>query len=169
MAGTGPAPKAPEERRNRSAPQRGEWVDVRPFEPGEQRILPRLSALPEPPKREVPRNGRLVKVRTKWSARTRQAWNAWRDDPVSREYTENDVQAAIDLVFVYEAWVREPTVALAAEIRQRQDRLGMNPKGKRDLRLRRAQSAGELVQIRSNGGSKARAGGDRRARLSVVK
>ena len=122
MAGRGPAPKANRQRRN--DPTRGEWVDLPPLE---RPILPELPA-------------------GEWSERTQTAWAAWRKDPVTGQYSDADVQAAIDLAYTYEQWVREPSAAIAAEMRQRQDRLGLNPKGKRDLRWRVTEPA-EVVEI----------------------
>lgn len=119
MAGRGPAPKAPEDRRRRNAPTGGEWV-----------TLPELTTAVLP---ALPTRG---KGRGSWSARTRAAWNAWRSDPVTSQYGPADVQLAVDLAWLYEEWVREPTAALAAEIRQRQDALGLTPKGRQDRRWR---------------------------------
>jgi hypothetical protein len=114
VAGRGPAPKAFEQRRNHHEPVRGEWT---PLAPLERSVLP---ALP----------------REKWSARTKRAWEAWRKDPATGMYGPAEVQLAVDLAYVYEQWVGEPTAALAAEIRQRQDGLGLSPKGKQDRRWR---------------------------------
>ena len=82
-----------------------------------------------------------------WSARTKSAWAAWRADPASGMYGSAEVQVAIDLAYIYEQWVREPRAALAAEIRQRQDALGLSPKGKQDRRWRvpRAADASEVA------------------------
>jgi hypothetical protein len=139
MAGRGRAPKPPEQRRNRTPPARGEWVDLPELE---KAVLPLL------PKRP--------KGTGKWSARTRSAWMAWRADPVTAQYGPADIQAAIDLAYVYEEWVRGRPVA--DEIRQRQDRLGLNPKGKRDLRWRLPQPAEvhQLDQARGSRGAKPR-------------
>lgn len=122
MAGRGPAPKA--NRQRRGEPLRGEWVDLPPLE---RTVLPALPA-------------------GDWSQRTRDAWAAWSKDPVTAQYSDADIQASIDLAYVYEQWVKEPTIAIAAEIRQRQDRLGLNPKGKRDLRWRVKEPA-EVVEM----------------------
>jgi hypothetical protein len=65
---------------------------------------------------------------------------------VTSQYSRADIQAAVDLAYVYEQWVNEPTIAIASEIRQRQDRLGLNPKGKRDLRWRVTEPA-EVVEM----------------------
>jgi hypothetical protein len=129
MAGRGPAPKAPEDRRRRNAPAAGEWVD-----------LPELAARVLP---NLPQRG---KGRGAWSARTRAAWKAWQKDPVTSQYGPADVQLAVDLAWLYEDWVREPTVALAGEIRQRMDTLGLSPKGRQDRRWR-LQPVAEVVPI----------------------
>lgn len=141
MAGTGRAPKDPAERRNRTPPSRGEWVDLEPLT---------KPVLPELPGEE-------------WSPRTRVAWAAWRADPVTSQYSSADVQAAIDLAYVYEQWVDGR--AVADEVRQRQDRLGLNPKGKRDLRWRVAEPE-EPAKATPKARKKSSA---RQARLSVVK
>jgi hypothetical protein len=44
------------------------------------------------------------------------------------------VQLAIDLAYLYEQWVEVGGSKLAGEIRQRQDGLGLSPKGKQDRR-----------------------------------
>src|SRR4051812_25512625 len=112
MAGRGPAPKAFEQRRNASEPQRGEWVTVAA---GAKSALP--SALPKG---------------DAWSPRTEGAWKAWRQDSVTSLYGPADVQLAIDLAYLYEQWVDVGGSKLAGEIRQRQDGLGLSPKGKQD-------------------------------------
>jgi hypothetical protein len=125
----GPAPKAPEERRRRNQPAGGEWIDLPELA---QSVLPKL-----------PARGKGHGV---WAARTRAAWEAWRSDPVTSQYGPADVQLAIDLAWLYESWVREPTAALAGEIRQRQDALGLTPKGRQDRRWRLAPRA-DVVPI----------------------
>jgi hypothetical protein len=116
MAGQGRAPKPPEQRRNHHAPRAGEWVDMPPLtEP----VLPPLPS-------------------GSWSARTEAAWAAWAADTATGMYGSADIQLAIDLAYIYEAWVLEPTAALAGEIRQRQDSLGLSPKGRQDRRWRLA-------------------------------
>lgn len=144
MAGRGPAPKQ-EGRRNKTAPQRGEWIDLPPLE---------QSVLPDLPEGE-------------WSDRTYEAWGRWREDPATTQYDPADIQNAIDLAYLYEAWVREPTAALAGEIRQRQDRLGLNPKGKRDLRWRVVEKADEKTA--GPKGAKPKGSRERLGHLSVVK
>lgn len=130
MAGRGPAPKAPEERRRRNAPAGGEWIDL----PAEltRAVLPTL-----------PKRG---KGQGNWSARTRAAWTAWRKDPATSQFGPADVQLTIDLAYLYEQWVREPKVNIAAEIRQRMDALGLTPKGRQDRRWRMPPPA-EVVDI----------------------
>lgn len=112
MAGRGPAPKAFEQRRNHHEPLRGEWVAV---------ARDAETALPTLP-------------RSRWSTRTKNAWAAWSQDPVTSLYGPAEVQLAIDLAYLYEEWVRAPSSSMAGEIRQRQDGLGLSPKGKQDRR-----------------------------------
>lgn len=125
MAGRGPAPKAPELRRNRNPKVAGEWIDLPPLT---------AAVLPELPQDE-------------WSERTLRAWRAWRRDPATTQYGDADIQLAIDLAYVYEDWVRRPSASTAGEIRQRQDSLGLSPKGRQDRRWRIA--AGEVVELES--------------------
>ena len=119
MAGRGPAPKPPEQRRRYNQPARNEWVELKPLG------KPALGALPRRTAHEGP-----------WSSRTKAAWAAWRQDPATGMYGPAEIQAMIDLAYVYERWVRDETAALAAELRQRQDILGLSPKGKQDRRWR---------------------------------
>jgi hypothetical protein len=134
MAGRGPAPKAFEQRRNHHEPLRGEWITV---------AANAKSALPALPK-------------DSWSLRTKRAWTAWRSDPVTSLYGPAEAQLALDLAYIYEQWVQEPSSSLAGEIRQRQDGLGLSPKGKQDRRWRVSTEApladttdAEVVVLRS--------------------
>jgi hypothetical protein len=127
MAGRGRAPKPASERRNRTEPQRGDWVDLLPLE---------KSVLPNLPKEH------LVCKRTK------SAWEAWRKDPATAMFGPAEVQLCVDLAYVYETWVNDPTASLAAELRQRQDGLGLSPKGKQDRRWRVVRGEAEVSQIR---------------------
>ena len=144
MAGRGSAPKAPEVRRNHHQPRAGEWVEIGPLA---ARALPDLP--PDDP----------------WTPRTRAAWEAWRSDPVTALYGSADLQLALDLAYLYESWVLEPTASLAGEVRQRQDSLGLTPKGRQDRRWRLT-----TVDIPPAALPRAKSkANDRRARLSVVK
>ena len=144
MAGRGPAPKAPEQRRNHKEPTRGEWVDLAPL------AKPVLPALPKRRKGEGP-----------WPAATRAVWAAWRRDPVTSQYSEADIAYALDTIRLHA--VMKPTTA--GEVRLRMDALGLTPKGKRDLRWRIERSEDEQPKSASRRG----ASRDRRARLELVK
>lgn len=122
MAGRGPAPKSFEQRRNHHEPQRGEWVSV---------AAGAKSKLPALPKGD-------------WSARAKSAWDAWRKDPITSLYGPADVQLAVDLAYLYEQWVEVGGSKLAGEIRQRQDGLGLSPKGKQDRRWMVVRAAEDL-------------------------
>jgi hypothetical protein len=111
MAGRGPAPKPQAQRRNRAKPARGEWVDLEPLD------KPVLGA-----------------ADGSWSPRVRRLWVAWREDPVSGSWSRADVAAVFELADQFEELAPN-------EQRLRMDGLGLTPKGKRDLRLRYAESA----------------------------
>ena len=138
MAGNGPAPKMPEERRNTRAPQRGEWKDLFPLE---------KPVLPELPDGD-------------WPEVTVAVWAAWRSDPVTGEYSPADIAYALDTIRIHAAM----TPSNASEVRLRADALGLTPKGKRDLRWRIA--GDEPEQQRAPAPAKNRT--EQRARLSVA-
>ncbi len=118
MAGRGPAPKEPDQRRRGAKPQRGEWVDISaPARP----VLPTLTS---------------VEKGRKWDARTRRAWEAWRQDAATSMYGPAEVAAAIELAYLFDDFVVYGPASAAPELRLRMDGLGLTPKGKRDLRWR---------------------------------
>lgn len=146
MAGRGPAPKPQAERRNRTAPSRGDWVDLHPLSGP---LLPTL------PKR--------AKGTGSWSSRTRALYDGWRKDPVTQTYGEPEIAAVVELAHLQEE-VSRGRVSLATEVRQRADGLALTLKGKRDLRfnvLTEPQEEAPKPAVKSSGG-------DRRARLSLV-
>lgn len=96
---------------------RGEWVDLPAVV--EEPILPPLPPL----------DGE------EWSANTISAWEAWRRDPVTTQWTESDIAYAHDTIMLHNVM----TPSTASEVRLRMDALGLTPKGKRDLRWRTAQ------------------------------
>src|SRR4051812_49436060 len=98
MAGRGPAPKPREQRRNRSKPQRGEWVDLEPLE---KPVLPAADR--------------------SWSLAVKALWLAWRSDPVTSQYGPADLAAVRELARQYEDL--KPN-----EQRLRMDGLGLTPK-----------------------------------------
>jgi hypothetical protein len=102
----GPAPKPQDQRRRYNQPARGEWVDLEPLEGP---VLP-----------EADEN---------WSPRAKRFWAAWRQDPVTSQYGPADLAAVWDLAENF-AGMGESTQTA------RMDRLGLTPKGKRDLRWR---------------------------------
>lgn len=157
MPGHGPAPKNPEERRNRHEPQRGEWVDLKPLE---ERALPEL---PPPPDMIVKVKGKSPRrVKRDWSPRTVAAWDAWARDPVTALYGPAEIAAVIELAYVMEDMVRG--LGMPNEVRLRMDGLGLSPKGKRDLRWRVQQKLEESRPAGRPPASRSK----RRARLTVV-
>lgn len=152
MAGNGPAPLNPEQRRRRNKPARGEWVDLEPLE------APVLPELPPCPLRH-PDTGETEE----WSDRAKAAWEAWREDPVTQYYTPADIAYIKDLLLLYETMSSKT----ANEVRLRMDGLGLTPKGKKDLRYRVVEPEAEEGAKRK--ARKPRSDGGRRARLTVVK
>jgi hypothetical protein len=108
MAGRGPAPKLPGERRRHGAPARGEWTD--------------LPVLTEPV---------LPAADRSWGANARRAWNAWRRDSVTAMWSPADVHYAKELARLYDDLA-------PGEQRLRLDGLGLSPVGRRNLRWRSA-------------------------------
>lgn len=115
MAGRGPAPKAAEQRRNHHAPARGEWVDL-PVN-GRKGAPPKL-----PPMR-------------KWSKVTLAWWAAIWSTPEATMWDERDGEL-VRLAVLHELFAEAPSAAISGEMRQIEDRHGMNEKGRRDLRWR---------------------------------
>jgi hypothetical protein len=124
MAGRGPAPKPAEQRRNQAAKLRGEWVDLPPLK---RPVLPPLSK--RTPDGEP------------WPKSTQRAWDAWRADPVTAQWSPADVAQAWDTIELH----AQMTARTASEVRLRMDGLGLTPKGKRDLRWR---VGGEVVEAK---------------------
>jgi hypothetical protein len=109
-------PSLPGVRLNRSQPRRGDWL-----------MLPAAGG-------DVPALPERGDGRGDWSDRTRRAWASWWKDPASPQWSEADRDLVEHLADVYEEWVRKPRAAMATEIRQLRDSLGLTPKGKQDRR-----------------------------------
>lgn len=139
MAGRGPAPA--ETRRRSNEPARGDWVDLAPL------AAPVLDELPELAEGE-------------WSPRARLMWSAWREDPVTAQWSPADKAFAYDTIVLYDT-----APGKANELRLRMDTLGLTPKGKRDLRWRVVPGEAEAPKPKRSGRTTS---GSRRARLSVV-
>lgn len=105
--------KDPAQRRRYNQPTRGEWVDLPPLE---QPILP---AYPMDWYRPVMRPFAVPK----------HTWDLWRTDPVTGQWSPGDVALALELGERY--WRFKDTDRLRALAM-----LGLNSKGRRDLRWR---------------------------------
>lgn len=71
-------------------------------------------------------------------------WTSWRKDPATTQYGPAEIALAIQLAWLFEAYVRGEEKH--SEVRLIMDSLGLTPKGKRDLRWRIPQAA-EVVEI----------------------
>lgn len=110
----GPAPKPASERANRTLPARGEWVDVAA---PERPILPELPA-------------------GQWSDRTVAYWRGLQADPVTSTFGSAEIAQCVELAYLHMLALDSEKVSAWSELRQREDRLGLSLKGKRDLRFR---------------------------------
>jgi hypothetical protein len=113
-----PVPKDPSERRNRTKPARGEWIDL-PSAVLDEPVLPL-----KPP---------LKRPWTPFGTQAVKKWSEWRLDPVTTYWTRGDIGFALSTLELYDG--KDWTIH-ASEIRLREDRLALSPKGKRDLRFR---------------------------------
>ena len=102
----GPFPKFPEQRRNRTKPTRGEWINLPPLK---EPVLP--------------------PARRQWSANGRRAWAAWRKDRVCALWGPSDVHFAMETARQYDSLPPN-------ELRLRQESLGLTPRGRQNLRWR---------------------------------
>lgn len=117
MAGTGFAPKSSDSRRNKTAPVRGEWIDL----PDGGLPVPEL---PQP----APRGG--------WGEPAVRDWTRWWSSPMVHMWDATDHGTVEMLLGMVHQWYDEPTASLATEIRQIKDSLGLTPKGRQDRRWR---------------------------------
>lgn len=128
MAGRGPAPKPAEQRRRRNAPSSGEWVDL----PRSGRSGPAPKwMLPGKPSTEVARLWRWA-----WSTPQATRWEGLALEPFVARWAMLTVEATrLDDLGA------ERVKGVFAELRQIEDRLGLNPKGLQDRRWRLAAEA----------------------------
>lgn len=131
MAGRGPAPKPAAQRRRSNAPAAGEWVD-----------LPRAGRKGPPPAWPLP--GYVTDAeRELW------AW-AW-STPQATMWEGLALEPFVARWAMLTAGVRGDDVkasglqAMLPELRQIEDRLGLNPKGLQDRRWRLAADDGQPV------------------------
>jgi len=122
MAGKGPSPKLPDQRRRRNAPAAGEWR-VLPAEPyrGKRPNLPR-----------VPR-GLL--------ASSKATWEEWWSSPMAHMWPEADWGRLQVAIATHDTITRrlaagdiKGLASTMAELRQTLDSLGLTPKGRQDRR-----------------------------------
>jgi hypothetical protein len=123
MPGQGRPPKDPGQRRRYNQPARGEWVDLEPLE---KPILPAYKSSWRIWIESRDRQGNPITVRRGVS---RAMWAAWRESPVTSQYGPEDIAAVCYLAETFHSLSDTARLTLL-------DRLGLTPKGKRDLRWR---------------------------------
>jgi hypothetical protein len=108
----GPAPKSKDERRRTNKPVH-EWVVLSTAYDGEIPPLP------------APKN--------QWKKDDHEWWESiWRT-PMATQWQPGDVPALIELAKLRQAMMKGE-YKLASEVRQRSDKFGLTPRGRRDLR-----------------------------------
>ena len=73
-------------------------------------------------------------ARREWGENAKRSWRAWRQDPVTSQWSRADIQFAMELCRLYDDLPPN-------EWRARWDSLGLTPKGRRDLRWRSPEEA----------------------------
>lgn len=112
MAGRGRAPKLKDERRNTSAPRRGEWLEISP------------PTAPAPP---LPLG--------EWHPQAMASWEHWWSDPAATQWEDSQFAEVVELLALTNEFWNGNTVR-AAEMRLRSEALGLTAKGKQDRRWR---------------------------------
>lgn len=129
MAGRGPAPKPADQRRRSNKPAAGDWVDL----PREGRSGPAPKwMLPGKPAAEVLRLWRWA-----WSTPQASMWEGLALEPFVARWCKLTVDIHTDALGATALQASLP------ELRQIEDRLGLNPKGLQDRRWR---LAGDVAQ-----------------------
>jgi len=130
MAGRGRAPKMADQRRNTSAPQRGEWTAT-------ERAGWQHGDVPEPPEGLMPAS--IV------------AWETWMGAWFAAHWTLEDLPGLLTIVLLYDQ-VQRGEYQRANELRLQMDTYGITPKGQQDRRWARPageESAAAVRQIKS--------------------
>ena len=115
----GPTPKRPDmrQRRNRTTTA-SSLVDTNPLSEG----------VPELPKRRNEK-GQFVG----WRPEVREWWDDLWQSPMASEYVQADIHALLMLADLMDRYWREPTAALATEIRLQRQAFGLTPIDRRRL------------------------------------
>lgn len=130
----GPAPKDKETRARRNKPKTGDWVVLPEKNDGAAPPLPRIKGL-------------------RWLKDTRDWWSTIWASPMATQWQDADVPGLVDLAVCRQQREEMKTanrigeqMKLAQYIERREDKFGLTPKGRRDLRWviteEDAQSAG---------------------------
>lgn len=104
----GPAPK--QQRRRRNTPERGEWVELEP------------------------RKGPTPKCPVKLDAAQRAEWKRLWHTPMASMWQDEDVPVLARIMTLRAFLQTNLDKGLLSELRQLEDRFGLTPKGRRDLR-----------------------------------
>lgn len=126
MPGRGPAPKDKSQRRNFTAPSRGEWHPALGI--GWQH-----GKAPEPPEGLMPA--------------TEEAWRVWMGAWFAAHWTPDDLPGLRTLIRVYDE-VERGEFQRATELRLQMDTYGITPKGQQDRRWARPTEDKAVATVR---------------------
>lgn len=126
MAGRGRAPKAADQRRNTTAPQRGEWQST-------ERAGWQHGDVPEPPEGLMPASV--------------DAWQTWMGAWFAAYWTLEDLPGLVTIVLLYDQ-VQRGEFQRANELRLQMDTYGITPKGQQDRRWARPSEEKVAAQVR---------------------
>jgi hypothetical protein len=115
MAGKGPAPKDPADRRRRNKPAGGEWAS---------------------PPGEGWRYGEIPKAPTGLKPASRRAWRTWFCAWFAAWWTPDDLPGLETVILLFDQ-VQRGEYHRAAELRLEMDGYGITPKGQQQLRWKR--------------------------------
>ncbi len=131
MGGRGPAPADKDQRRRRNAPAAGEWKTL---PPGREGRAPRWP-LPLPLPAEKPE---VESRRLAWVKEQRRLWKAVWSKPQATEWEGAGLDEFVArwVLLTIEVGSGRLSLPILQELRQIEDRLGLNPKGMQDRRWR---------------------------------
>ncbi|WP_183092916.1 phage terminase small subunit [Nocardioides stalactiti] len=145
MAGRGPAPKDPNERRRRNAGGGSTSIEARP---AAQPDLPEFNV--------VTKKGDAMTVEPfAWPERTRDWWRMWGESPLTENYGSTDWDFLLDTALIHARFWQGDT-SQAPELRLRVAKFGATPEDRARLKIEFTPAPGSPAPSRPSSASKAR-------------
>lgn len=125
MAGRGPAPKDPDERRRRNSdPVASTTIEAKV---ATQPELPDFNVV-------VKKGDAMVVEPFAWPERTREWWRVWGESPLTANYTSTDWDFLLDTAMIHARFWQGDT-SVAGELRLRVAKFGATPEDRARLRI----------------------------------